>query len=1656
MSSFLSSLGKIINNQLGTGESTNSNLQLAKNIDHSAQRTYIEDGFIRDIRPNKRSVLYQQPDVYIVIKKRMFSSLAENSKMELLEEKERMFIAASKRLFHNKCKILSVYEKLTKIEKITVDSENFNTFLAPMLMNLIDSAEMLKLFNISDKTLSAIRQLRNVMSYSRPEQFTKWTTNDWDSVFANQVGEGTGTFEITNVSSLSTLNDIEFEKGDASFQMEDPYNILSITESDIDQALSDTVNPMRTGSVFKFTVNELQKQIDELKQELRTERGSRLASQINFNIGSGVVDPKKIRVILDSGIEINYQYTTGFEDTLTAIDQAKTDYAIVASLENVFSSGTVHIDPRFVRGNDAVGISQNDQLSPTECEKLARIISYIFLLKDQQATSQVDLRERNKEINYARNRMKLFFQGKYIVQSMDVVTIFMTSRTGEDEMMPGGFISQSKNNTALRFDNLLKNIDNQIKDLKSTATSLSFDDIERISTVGADFPKWLWRQFRQDITNQPTGPCIFSGIVGGVNGTYSNGTHTVKVSCEPNTKYMDKGLLNYQPSAEVFNASIYDPLTPFDLSIDAATGMAITDVNSGNLPPLLPENQKLLLSGVTTFKNGPEKGRAATLESFQKTNKEISYNELKNVLYPTDGMVYRWKQGIQTTTNTGRPYPQTSTDEKRTVLLTHQPFAGQDVMNVLSLLVTGQPYNYSTFLKAAIDNGNSLGTDKTLSSTATYIQGLIADIEKRNSIWGNFIPYKKLTVNQNLNKFITQTSFNITTINESLKSKLKERAQLEDDLIIQHGGNPDITSPFKFNEDGQTVPVEGGSSFDNRSDCAKASKINELNYQISDLQNQLQKTIDDNPDIGITLIGNETSTNPTNNISQTQREELQLRQNTQRYTARRFWQVKANEDKNLFIVDDQYDTNFDILAFERKIGGTINQFNSQYANTSDKIKAVSQLLGLEVFANSQGHIVVKPPSYNKMPSSVFYKMFKDQDANGTKVFPDFLESLYKNQIRGVFEQISIIEDEIRLRAVALGAKDDTEIKQLLTSGQNNLPSDHYIFLTKFPPEDSEIGPTSIYKINSSDPDFEIDAQKEALTELGSYENIVSGMVKINRLFDTGVQAEASANWNHTILPDTQTSVVEQIRARIKRKTGREAQTLNQLFGKSKERSNVPYVSQTDRINIFSQISKFVSERQTLLRSASNALRSLKEGLSSNSKTSSVITPYLYNKSNIPEYLTHMLEYEDEDDIGPNSGRRFVITPDRIESFTLTEQPPQFTMVTVNGAIDKGIIDVPGGGFSLGGYGSGDGNTITSAFAVDYDLWCQYGFTGSQAIQAPFFSDPDTQCAPYAVANLIKCKENILQANCVVTGYNEYYQQGDVVYIEHKGLLFYVTSVGHNIGYGSKLTTTLTLKYGHTPGEYIPTMLDVVGKILYNSKGNLSQYRTERYEMRGLAKSIGALVVEPSNTLVEGESAADDVNSLLKGKFGERNKNVLSNVLFSVSGSLNQINFRNKKSYIKIVWYKTSASNVFTIEGLAYNISEWLIHPEQYTPNGLQTLDLNPKNISEQQKNFGINKEDIIIEMVDLDTQQRTRTSPENNIGAIQNKQSPSSAALHVARGLDVNNSSPDIFKEILANSVIDIFVDYEDNTKTITETDGLSQADQEANAKIAAARANKV
>src|SRR5690606_27209223 len=188
---FLTTLGKVVNEQFGMGERVGNIGQLgdlSKKIDQSAQRTYIEDGLINNTRPRMREVLFQQPDITVVLKKRMFSSLIENNRLDLMEEKEKLLLRATKRLFHNKCKLISAYERLTKIEKVTEESGMFNTYLVPVALQAIEDFERAGLNIVDPDTRAALYTLRKAIAFSDAYNFTNWSV-DYESSFSGLIGD---------------------------------------------------------------------------------------------------------------------------------------------------------------------------------------------------------------------------------------------------------------------------------------------------------------------------------------------------------------------------------------------------------------------------------------------------------------------------------------------------------------------------------------------------------------------------------------------------------------------------------------------------------------------------------------------------------------------------------------------------------------------------------------------------------------------------------------------------------------------------------------------------------------------------------------------------------------------------------------------------------------------------------------------------------------------------------------------------------------------------------------------------------------------------------------------------------------------------------------------------------------------------------------------------------------------------------------------------------------------------------------------------------------------------------------------------------------------------------------------------------------------------
>lgn len=1630
LGSSLETLGNSINEQFGFGENSLNNGaekvdyfgmlgDFADKIDKSAERTYIEDGFIRNLRPRMREDIWQVPDMTVIIKKRMFSSLADNFRLDLLEENEKLFYRASKRLFQNKCRLIATYERLFKFERfIEASGGVINSHLMPGILSAISDLQGAGINLFDNNVNAAINTIRQLYAFSEPTNVTTWV-NDDSILFPGELGEGTGVIEFTMVSNFNSTISTRFGEGRLAFALENPYNMMRISNDDIDRAISDAIshNPRNRfsfqGNFGRLIEVETRNRIQALKTELNSLRAARGAAAISFIESPNSLISKRLRVLVaERGEEIHFTYNSGLVGLGSSVD----------------------LDPN-------VGLGAHG-LNNAEKDILKKIISDTFLLWGYENTTRTQMYEWNTITNYVRRKMYLHYSGKLIIQPMDIVNVFVTSHTEVDPKLTQGF-EAVENNKELGFrqkiNNLLANINNFGNiEMSDAGQPLSSDDVERMAIAGPDFPVWLWNMLKNDFTRQAAGTCIFVGLVETAPRNFNNGKHVINVTCKDNTHYFSRSQINITPSLDVWNGTLYDPLTPFNVSFDAATGEAKTNLQNGALPELLKENQVLLNTGAIQFSSGRWRGMGVTESLFKANDMELGYKNPRKVLPIPDGFVYRWKQGIEALTKTDRVSPPSAVKTETSPRLTKSPFAGQDVMNVLSLLVTGQPYNYNTFLKAALDNANAVTKDvlNNKNQAQSYIDGLITELVKRNSVWGGFVPFKKLIVSDAAQQFILSGRADFITKNDELNKLLKTKAQLMDELQLKEA--------YRLKEGqntGNQVPVDVYLAH-------MHSLLEEVNGKIARMQMDFNNSIislnAQSPQGQLKIIGDDFSYNE----AQTKEDRAAFRKHINTLTQRRLWKVKANEDKNLFIVDDQYDKSFDIQAFERAINGQMNLLSSEYVNVDSEIKKVAHILGLEVFSDSQGHIQVRPPQYNRVPSSVFFKMFKERDRTGIKVFPEFLESLFYNQSQGLINSIEIAENNIRLRGYALGLVSnasyfpDEAIRKFI--------SPNFTFLSD--PTTGKIGGNGLQKLfTQANPDMSL-----VSSELSALQTTIQSNLSATRIFDAVSRADLLDKVNlQAAMSQQATDNLYKIRSILRVATGQEQPTREQLFSNDRLSGK----SSTDALKVINEISNFVEERQGLLRSLNNAIRNLNEGIDTNKDNrgaNSALFPQLHGDDKIPEILEHMIEDETLHDFGPGSGGRFIIRDRNIITMTIQEKAPDYCAVTVDGKFDSGDQGV--GGFvdpptnlQLDRNG---GNAVSSAYAVDYDMWHMYGFNVGTTVPAPFFFNPDTQCAPYATFLLNLARKQILQGSVELVG-NEYYQAGDVVYIENEDLLFYVDSVTHNFTYGSNFTTTLELKYGHTPGEYIPTMLDMVGKMLYNTRSVVTRFRNSRFEAAGAAKPMGALIVGTLNDF----DIASAEQKLLYGSNGENNRKTLSNILFSAN---NFSAFNNRKGHLELRIYTNSLSysqasgDLYaqpnanqTLLDAADVAKQWFINPQKYAPatggNSGSILSLwpeTPNNVN------GISGDNIKIKTIDV---------------SVDNLNSPSATAWNIVRSLISNGQAisdgelePQHMAKTLYNNVIDVWQVFEE-VETALEEPGVgaqnNQYNQDLKAQIEAKKA---
>lgn len=1375
-------------------------------------------------QPTRRTVLTQRPKATVFVKKRMFSSLRNNFDVRFMDDNEKLFMRAVKNLFRRKCEEIAFYENLISLERIFDNNTGFlniNEFLDNYLESFLsvlevgfgltqgiggaleflgqggfvnDLQEGLTAFFGEDPVLATsaeiiqkLYRLREINKRSKSNMFTTWIVDEKTADYSG-LGPGTGTIELNLVSSLNTTSSLLTGKGKCDLTIQDPYRLLLINEGDIEIALRQSLVESKTASgTFDVTGTLQLKQAEVLDRELNASRRTRGVSEINF------------------------EFVFGTENEVQGI---------VVETGEVFNERTVS------------QVSVEQALTAPETVRALQIIGKMRSYKDLQRRGLNQFHLNSEELNAPRKRMRNEFLGHSVIQQMDSIYVFMNGQTRDETPVYSGKLDVSP----AEF----------ISSLQQKTDAISSETIRKEWEVlaGPGIPYELYAAMRNPSFFRGDGVSTFVGLVTNVNFSYraDPGTFTISVSANDNTEYLKISRLLKSPSLSQPQGILEDPLTPFDLTTEASSGL-LTKV-----PELSDANKKRLR--FLRFDDGDEVGRRVEQGSalfrdsiFLDDNREIAQFD------DVPGLVYTWKEGIISATlninslrgPSGAGTGLAELQDVFGVTVTNDPFANLDSADIVSILVTGRPHNYSSFLKSAVDSG-TFSIDST-NNNRFFFNFLFDFLGRQQEIAGNFVPAKPEVLDPQSAADTFRAKIQLDGTVRQLALLNRRRAEL---LDRRRAAETDV--------------------FAERAD----DSLRKVNERISELNAEVERVRASLPEaVNVGIFGNSVHLDIEN--------EEDIRGINRRLSyrlKRKPEEVRYNQDKNFFIVSDKYDLDTDIQAFTlalKESGPSLwsnKNPGSDYENPLSICTRTAKTIDFEFFADPDGNIQFRPPQYNRTPLSLLIRLININQGDRSALIPDFLLDLFDTRLALIEREILVRDLELLENLLLINT--DPTVFGLQLAIQLNPASGVY-----------ELNSSTLRSLSFEDEIFSPDQQaNDAQNDLSIVNTDGSGGGATERLKKIiGIRNQIADLTGKTTLRGDSESVEDRQVV---------LDQLKQFNGAFDENSEV------NKQRIKDKIAQSVAGRQLLIKAyrglvvqggdltvqgGSSKYNEIKRSLAS---WASAASGSPLGIPRIPKFLQDLIENDMQNDEGFRSGKRFVIYDDVIESMDLSVNAPEYNRVDVQGDVDI-----------VGGKLTGSIPQLFWAGATDFDSWRQFGYRGHQEYHRADFSDPETQCAPYAVFKLLQQRKNIHRGTITIVG-NEFYRPGDVVYIVNKSMLYYVETVNHNLEFQSgRFVTKLTLTYGRTLGEYIPTPLDVIGKgVLSNKKRAFSEIRSNRKAVPQSANvfALDTLFVESANTLITDPTQTGlETNNRQRTKFIEQNQPRIKNAIVRASSRINDRN-----------------------------------------------------------------------------------------------------------------------------------------------------------------------
>ena len=1133
-----------------------------------AENSFVEDG-VSEIpgtsgfdggvssakQPSRRSMLSQEATPSIFIKKKMFSSLRNGFDPKTLSTEDRLFIRASKNLFRRKCEEIAFYENLTKIEKITespghlrVDgflSQSLDAFfaLSSTTFGLVDPSAIFS----SNPWLADLYKLKKINERSKPSVFTRWV---YDTTTADLygLGPGAGVIELCVVADFNVRTGVTPDSGSGSLNIQDPYRMMSISEFDIDFAVRQALIENDTSATFNSSSAIFSfEQAMALDRELGESRRRRGKCEINF--------------------EYNFKLNMTI-GTLVGIDGI-----------NTFDDQTIEFLP------------QDQQLNATERILAIQIISRLnayYALKNAHAGIAQSFR---REFNALRQRMRNEFIGENMIQPMDSVSIFMNSRTSD--LSP---IYQDGSDIALS--------DQIIKSFQARSDVISDDLIfAEYENLNITLPYLIYRPLRDASVWRRDGSPIFTGLVKSCSESYSENGFSISVELMNNMQYLKMTRVDVSPSLAQPYKFTYDPLTPFDIDIDGASGLI------RGIPSLSDENIKRL--PYLRFEDGFYEGK--TVKDSKMLFQDINVEKTNSTLFMNHvpGLTYKWKSGIVTETrdvNMSLPLDGDGNSFANFLsttpqIQTNNPFSNLDAADVISIVVTGQPYNYETFLKNSLDVG-TFSIDNVNNSNV-YFNHLFDVFERNKPLNGNFVPVKSSIIDP---KDIVEAY----QIRQQLSSSFTKISRLEQELAK-------IQDRFK---------AAAGTNDQKNPDPLEST----INAQIIDLKTQIEALQKTTLKDGISV--NSIGTNVMVNVPDVDivAQNIRLREKLKRKPE----MVRYNLDQNYFVVSSQYDQDTEIQAFALALKSSSGDLmKSDYKTPYELATMTATTLGFELFCDPSGNIVFRPPEYNKVPISLLLRMISLSERDGVNIAPKFITDLFMERGERIKQQI--LENELRIHEAVLSLPDSIKTSSLLIPIGNEFALDEKLALTA-----ANETPQNLLTISQ---------REEIRNATGVTPDKITEILKVRNQLNS-----INGLFHKVIAIDSTEGAAEIQRIQTKEFGGEDVFTAakkDSIF-----RQLGVYLSQRQML-----LKSYAAQAKNL-RYFSDATDSSSGQSAIESQWVQLSVGKI--SDNLPTVLQDLLENDLANDDGPRSGKRFVINDDVILAASFNHNLPEFNRVTVTG------------------------------------------------------------------------------------------------------------------------------------------------------------------------------------------------------------------------------------------------------------------------------------------------------------------------------------------------------------------------------------------------------